>query len=42
MTINLRDFSLLIVDDDENLKDALCDFFTEEGAHVFSASNGED
>lgn len=42
MTINLKDFSLLIVEDDENLKEALCDFFVEEGAKVFSANNGEE
>jgi CheY-like chemotaxis protein len=42
MTIKLEDFNLLIVDDDESLRNTLCDFFTDEGAKVFSASNGED
>lgn len=42
MTINLKDFNLLIVEDDENLKGVLFDFFTDEGANVFSASNGEE
>lgn len=42
MSINLKDFNLLIVEDDENLREALCDFFVEEGANVFTANNGEE
>lgn len=42
MTINLKDFTLLIVDDDQTWRNTLCDFFAEEGAKVFSARNGEE
>lgn len=42
MAINLNNFSLLIVDDDDDLREALCGFFSEEGANVFSAANGEE
>lgn len=42
MAINLKDFKLLIVDDDSNLRETLCDFFSGEGAEVFCACNGEE
>jgi len=42
MGIKLQDSNLLIVDDDDSLRSTLCDFFSEEGANVFSASNGEE
>jgi two-component system phosphate regulon response regulator OmpR len=42
MVLNLKDYTLLIVDDDEDLNNTLCAFFTDEGATVFSATNGEE
>jgi CheY-like chemotaxis protein len=42
MTFNFKDYSLLIVDDDEDLNNTLCTFFRDEGANVFSACNGEE
>jgi CheY-like chemotaxis protein len=42
MSINLVDFNLLIVDDDEGLRETLFELFSGEGATVFTASNGEE
>lgn len=42
MTINLKDFNVMVVDDDEGLRTTLCNFFADECAHVFCASNGEE
>lgn len=41
MTINFKDFKLLVVDDDEDLRETLYDFFAEKGANVFLACDGE-
>jgi len=40
MTVNLKNFNLLIVEDDKGVLDSLCDFFTSEGINVFSSSSG--
>lgn len=42
MTDILNNLGVLIVEDDEDLCNSLCEFFAEEGAIVFSAKNGEE
>lgn len=40
MNVDFKKINLLIVVDDESLRDAFCNFFAKCGAKVFSASNG--
>lgn len=42
MSVDLKKFKLLIVEDDEMMRENLCEFFQGEGANVFSANNGEE
>ena len=42
MAIDLKNYNLLVVDDDDSLRSTLCDFFQDECAVVFSACNGKE